>query len=107
MPPAFYTLPRSTAPLLAFSGTLDPVTPPRYGERVVRALGAVGSGGKARHVVVANAGHGVFAVDCTREVLQRFIDAESEADAMSVDASCLAGLPRPPAFEPPRPEPAG
>ncbi len=107
VPPAFYTLPRSTTPLLAFSGTLDPVTPPRHGERVVRALGAVGSGGKARHVVVANAGHGVFAVDCTREVLQRFIDAESEADAMSVDASCLAGLPRPPAFEPPRPEPAG
>ncbi|WP_292441881.1 alpha/beta fold hydrolase [Methylibium sp.] len=107
VPPAFYTLPRSTVPLLAFSGTLDPVTPPRHGERVVRALGAVESGGKARHVVVANVGHGVFAVDCTREVLQRFIDVESEADAMSADASCLAGLPRPPAFEPPRPELAG
>ena len=36
---------------------LDPVTPPRHGERVARALGA-----KARHVVVPQAGHGVMAL---------------------------------------------
>lgn len=105
VPADFYTLPRSAAPLLAFSGTLDPVTPPRHGERVVRALGALQSGGKARHVAVANAGHGVFGIGCTRELLHRFIDAQSEADALSLDATCLSGLPRPPVFEPPRPEP--
>lgn len=99
VPAAFYTLPASPAPVLALSGTLDPVTPPRHGERVVQALGA-----KARHVVVPNAGHGVMAIGCAREVVHRFIDAETEAQALATDASCLARLPRPPAFEPPRPE---
>ncbi|WP_428421062.1 alpha/beta fold hydrolase [Methylibium sp.] len=99
VPPAFYSLPVSPAPVLAFSGTLDPVTPPRHGERVVKALGA-----KARHVVVPNAGHGVMAIGCAREVVHRFIDAETEAQALAADATCLVRLPRPPAFEPPRPE---
>ena len=100
VPPAFRDLPTSPVPVLAFSGTLDPVTPPRHGERVVKALGP-----RARHVVVPNAGHGVMAIGCTREVMHRFIDAEDEAQALAVDAGCLARLPRPPAFEPPRPAP--
>ncbi|MDP1790648.1 MAG: alpha/beta hydrolase, partial [Methylibium sp.] len=62
-------------------------------------------GPRARHVVVPNAGHGVMAIGCTREVMHRFIDAEDEAQALAVDAGCLARLPRPPAFEPPRPAP--
>lgn len=98
--PAFRDLPTSPVPVLAFSGTLDPVTPSRHGERVVKALGP-----RARHVVVPNAGHGVMAIGCTREVMHRFIDAEDEAQALAVDAGCLARLPRPPAFEPPRPAP--
>ena len=93
--------------MLAFSGTLDPVTPPRHGERVVRALGEVGAGGLARHVVVPNAGHGVLGVGCASDVMQRFVDAESDAEALAVDAGCLMRLPRPPAFEPARPESAG
>lgn len=105
MPPAFYRLMRSPAPVLAFSGTLDPVTPPRHGEHAAQALGAVARGGKARHVVVANAGHGVLAIGCTNELLHRFIDAESDAEALAIDAGCLERLPRPPAFVPPRPEP--
>jgi pimeloyl-ACP methyl ester carboxylesterase len=100
VPPAFRDLPTSPAPVLAFSGTLDPVTPPRHGERVVKALGP-----RARHVVVPNAGHGVMAIGCTREVMHRFIDAEDDAQALAVDTGCLARLPRPPAFEPPRPVP--
>ncbi|WP_253950290.1 alpha/beta hydrolase [Methylibium sp. T29] len=101
VPPAFRDLPTSQVPVLAFSGTLDPVTPPRHGERVVKALGP-----RARHVVVPNAGHGVMAIGCTRELLYRFIDADDEAQALAVDAGCLAHLPRPPAFEPPRPGPS-
>ncbi len=98
----FYTLPRSAAPVLAFSGTLDPVTPPRHGARVVQALGDVASGGQARHVVVANAGHGVMGIGCARDVLQRFIDSDDARQALAVDADCLARLPRPPVFEPAR-----
>lgn len=98
LPAAFYRIAPSPVPVLALSGTLDPATPPRHGERVVAALGA-----KARHVVVPNAGHGVLAsVGCARELLHRFIDADDDAAALAVDASCLAKLPRPPAFEPPR-----
>jgi hypothetical protein len=79
--------------VLALSGGLDPATPPRHGERVVRALGPM-----ARHVVVAHAGHGVLAIGCMRDVVFRFIDAIDDRDALTVDAGCAAGVPRPPAF---------
>jgi len=77
------------------SGGADPVTPPRHGERVARALGA-----KARHVVVAQAGHGVMALRCLRDAVFRFIDADDDAAALQVDADCARALPRPPAFVP-------
>ena len=95
VPAAFYTVPAAAAPVLVLSGGADPVTPPRHGERVARALGA-----KARHVVVPQAGHGVMAIGCMRDALFRFIDAESDDEALKVDASCAAAMPRPPAFQP-------
>ncbi|HEY1393469.1 MAG TPA: alpha/beta hydrolase, partial [Methylibium sp.] len=98
VPADFYRIPPSAAPALLLSGTLDPVTPPRHAARVAAALGA-----KARNVVVPNAGHGILGLGCTRDVVYRFIDAQDEAQALKVDASCLARLPRPPMFEPWRP----
>jgi pimeloyl-ACP methyl ester carboxylesterase len=95
VPAAFYTLPPAPAATLVLSGGIDPVTPPRHGMRVARALGA-----KAQHVVVANAGHGVMALGCMRDVLFRFVDAASDEDAFKVDTGCAAGVPRPPAFLP-------
>jgi pimeloyl-ACP methyl ester carboxylesterase len=95
VPAAFYGIAKSAVPVLILSGGLDPATPPRHGERVARALGPM-----ARHVVVANAGHGVLGVGCMRDVLFRFIDAVDEAEATAVDASCAAAVPRPPAFRP-------
>jgi pimeloyl-ACP methyl ester carboxylesterase len=93
VPAAFYTLPKSPSATLVLSGGIDPVTPPRHGERVAKALGPL-----ARHVVVANAGHGVMAIGCMRDVIFRFVDAGSDADALAVDTSCAAKVPRPPAF---------
>ena len=93
VPAAFYTLPKSDSPALVLSGGIDPVTPPRHGARVAQALGPM-----ARHVVVANAGHGVMAIGCMRDVVFRFIDAASDADALAVDAGCAERVPRPPAF---------
>ena len=93
VPAAFYTVPPTTAATLVLSGGADPVTPARHGERVVRALGA-----KARHVVVAHAGHGVMGIGCMRDVMFRFIDAASDEAAMTVDAGCAASIPRPPVF---------
>jgi len=95
VPPAFFSIPASAAPVLALSGGLDPATPPRHGERVVRALGPL-----ARHVVVANAGHGVIGIGCMRDVVHRFIDASGDREALAVDAGCVANVPRPPAFRP-------
>ncbi len=96
VPAAFYRVGPSASPTLLFSGGLDPVTPPRHGERIAKALGA-----SARHVVVPNAGHGVMAIGCARDVVYRFIDAADDRDAIAVDATCLSAIPRPPAFQPP------
>jgi pimeloyl-ACP methyl ester carboxylesterase len=98
VPEAFYTMPATKVPTLVLSGGIDPVTPPRHGERAAKALGA-----QARHVVVPQAGHGVMGIGCMRDVLFRFIDTESDAEALKVDASCAQGIPRPPAFQPIRP----
>jgi pimeloyl-ACP methyl ester carboxylesterase len=95
VPEAFYTMPPAPAPTLVLSGGLDPVTPPRHGERAAAALGAL-----ARHVVVPEAGHGVMGIGCMRDVLFRFIDTEDPAEALKVDTSCVSGIPRPPVFQP-------
>lgn len=96
VPPAFYRIVPTPVPALLLSGGLDPVTPPRHGARTAAALGP-----KARHVVVPGAGHGVMAVGCLRDAVFRFIDAETEAEALAVDFGCAARLPRPAVFVPP------
>lgn len=96
VPAAFYTLPPARAATLLLSGGADPATPPHHGQRVADALGA-----KARHVVVANAGHGVMGLPCMRDVLFRFIDAADDDAALKVDADCARGLPRAAVFAPP------
>ena len=95
VPADFYRLPVASAATLVLSGGADPVTPPRHGARVAAALGA-----RARHVVVAQAGHGVMGLGCMRDVLFRFVDAESDDEALKADADCARALPRPPAFVP-------
>jgi fermentation-respiration switch protein FrsA (DUF1100 family) len=81
--------------VLLLSGGADPATPPRHGERVAKALGT-----RSRHVVVPNAGHGVMAMGCMRDAIFKFIDANSDDEALKVDATCAAQLPRPGAFVP-------
>lgn len=99
VPAAFYTIAPARAPVLVLSGGADPVTPPRHGERVAKALGA-----QARHVVVPQAGHGVaMTLGCMREVLFRFIDSPDDAQALAVPADCAARIPRPSAYLPPTP----
>jgi pimeloyl-ACP methyl ester carboxylesterase len=93
---AFRQVPPAGVPVLLLSGGIDPATPPRHAERVVRALGT-----KARHEVVPQAGHGLLALPCVRDAVFRFIDAADEADALRVDAGCARGIPRPPVFVPP------
>lgn len=95
VPAAFYRVPASASPVLLLSGSLDPATPPRHAARVAKLLGA-----EALQVVVPNAGHGVMSLGCMRDVIYRFIDAADDKEALAVDASCVQGIPRPPAFIP-------
>ena len=100
VPEAFYKVPVASTATLLLSGGLDPATPPRHADRVARALGP-----KARQLTVANAGHGLMGTGCVRDVMFRFIDAADDAAALAVDASCVADIPRPPAFQPVTVEP--
>jgi pimeloyl-ACP methyl ester carboxylesterase len=93
---AFYTLPPAVAPTWLLSGSLDPVTPPRHGQRVAQALGPL-----ARHLVVPHTGHGTLALPCLRDAVARFITTDDDATALATPADCAASLPRPPAFQPP------
>jgi hypothetical protein len=95
VPDAFYSIPAASSATLLLSGGIDPVTPPRHGERVAKALGS-----KAKHVVVSNAGHGVMALECMRDVLFRFVDADTDAQALALDATCASRVPYPPPFAP-------
>ncbi len=95
VPAGFYTIAPGASPALVLSGGLDPATPPRHGARVAQALGAM-----ARHVVVANAGHGVMATGCMPDVIQRFFDAADDRAALAVDTACVSAIPRPPAYRP-------
>ena len=73
------------APVLLLSGALDPVTPPRRAESAARHMT------HARHLVVANAGHGVSQLGCAPRLLREFLDAPSA----TLDAKCLAEIPAP------------
>jgi pimeloyl-ACP methyl ester carboxylesterase len=99
VPAAFYAIPPAPSPVLVMSGGADPATPPRHGERVAKALGA-GHAARVQHLVVPEAGHGVMAIGCVRDLMFRFIDAKTDAAALPQEAACATHIPRPPAFQP-------
>jgi len=99
VPADFYTLPPAPSPVLVMSGGADPATPARHGERVAKAL-AAGHPERVQHVVVPEAGHGVMAVGCVRDLMFRFIDAKTDAAALPQEAACATRIPRPAAFQP-------
>lgn len=75
-------------PVLAISGEFDPVTPPRYGDEVVKTLP------NGRHLVLPGQGHSVLTTGCMPKLFAQFVET---ADAKTLDASCLKRLkPTPP-----------
>lgn len=80
---------RSDVPALLMSGEFDPVTPPRYGERVLQTLP------NARHLVARGQGHNVMTAGCLPRLMARFI---ATADAHDLDAGCMDRLIRTPPF---------
>ncbi len=80
----------SNAPVLIFSGNMDPVTPPKYGEEVASHLP------NSRHVVIPQAGHGVDGLkdpDCLDRIAIEFLD---KGDAKNLDVSCVERMTAPP-----------
>jgi pimeloyl-ACP methyl ester carboxylesterase len=81
---------RSNAPVLIFSGNMDPVTPPKYGEEVARNLP------NSRHVLIPEAGHGVDGLTdpgCIDRIAIEFLD---KGDAKDIDVSCVERMKPPP-----------
>jgi pimeloyl-ACP methyl ester carboxylesterase len=78
----------SNAPVLIFSGNMDPVTPPKYGEEVARHLP------NSRHVIIPQAGHGVDGLTdpgCIDRIAIEFL-----SDAKNLDVSCVERMTPPP-----------
>jgi pimeloyl-ACP methyl ester carboxylesterase len=80
----------SNAPVLIFSGNMDPVTPPKYGEEVAKHLP------DSRHIIIAEAGHGVDGLNdpgCVDRIAIEFLD---KGDAKNLDVSCVKRMAPPP-----------
>jgi pimeloyl-ACP methyl ester carboxylesterase len=89
MPADFHAPIASDRPALLLSGELDPVTPPRYGEQVLRGLP------NGRHLVARGQGHNVMMAGCMPRLIAEFMDS---ADARMLDTSCLERLIETPPF---------
>lgn len=82
--PADFNQPlKSDVPALLLSGEIDPVTPPTYGEQVLKGLP------NGRHLVLRGQGHNVGGVGCLPKLVGQFIEA---ADARKLDAKCLDAI---------------
>jgi pimeloyl-ACP methyl ester carboxylesterase len=72
-------------PVLLFSGTMDPVTPPRWGEEAARHLP------KSLHVVIPGA-HGVYG-SCTSNIMNEFL---TKGSIKGIDTTCVQTMTLPP-----------
>ncbi|HJZ80083.1 MAG TPA: alpha/beta hydrolase, partial [Pyrinomonadaceae bacterium] len=80
----------SNIPVLIFSGNMDPVTPPQRGEEVAHYLS------NSRHVIVPQAGHGVFGLTdpgCVDRIVITFLE---KGDVKDLDVSCIERMTPPP-----------
>jgi pimeloyl-ACP methyl ester carboxylesterase len=74
-----------SAPILALSGELDPVTPPRWAEHVLSH-----AKGPHRHVVIPGCGHGTMIRSCVPELIDRFLDAPEQVG--DLDDGCVVDI---------------
>ena len=72
-------------PVLLLSGTLDPVTPPKWGEEAARHLP------HSLHVVFPGA-HGVYG-NCIESIMRKFL---TNGSAAGIDTSCVESIQLPP-----------
>lgn len=87
--PDFRSELKSSIPVLMFSGSEDPITPPEYAERVMRDLK------NALHLVGQNQGHGLLAHKCFAGIMREFIDKAATGD---LNTECVNTLQAEPFF---------
>ncbi len=83
VPDDFHSALSSDVPALVLEGEFDPVTPPRYGEEVVKSLP------NGRLFVLRGQGHNVIGAGCMPKLFAQFIEKN---DAAALDGSCLEKL---------------
>jgi pimeloyl-ACP methyl ester carboxylesterase len=89
----------SDVPVLVLSGEVDPVTPPGWGDSVVKHLS------RGLHIVVPSTGHGVVSTPCGNRLVSDFIERGS---VEGLNTGCVAAVRRPPFFVTPAgPDPSG
>ena len=91
IPAGFLDPVSSHAPVLIFSGNLDPVTPPKYGEEVAKHLP------NSRHVIIPEGAHdadGLTDLGCIDRIALEFLE---KGDAKDLDVSCVERM-KPPSF---------
>jgi pimeloyl-ACP methyl ester carboxylesterase len=80
---------RSEAPALLLSGELDPITPPRWGDEMAKALS------NSLHLVATGTAHNVAPQGCAPDIIHEFIDAGT---LEGIDGECLTEITRPSFF---------
>jgi pimeloyl-ACP methyl ester carboxylesterase len=88
-PADFHAPLKSDKPILVLEGELDPVTPPKYGEQVMKGLT------RARLLVAKGQGHNVIGRGCIPKIVDEFVNTLAPAD---LDLGCADTLGPMPAF---------
>jgi pimeloyl-ACP methyl ester carboxylesterase len=88
-PPDFHAPLRSAKPILILEGELDPVTPPAYGEQVMKGLS------NARLLVAKGQGHNVIGRGCIPRLVDDFV---AGLEPRQLEAGCIDALGPVPAF---------
>ncbi len=83
VPADFHKALATNVPALILEGEFDPVTPPRYGEEVVKTLP------NGRLFTLRGQGHNVIGAGCMPKLFTQFIE---KADAKALDGACLEKL---------------
>jgi pimeloyl-ACP methyl ester carboxylesterase len=82
-PADFHAPLQSDKPIFVLEGELDPVTPPRYGEQVMKGLS------NAKLLIAKGQGHNVIGRGCIPKLVDEFVD---KLQPKTLDAKCAEAL---------------
>ena len=89
LPDIYNNIKESKIPTMILSGDIDPVTPPRWGDKMAEVMT------NSKHFVATNTGHNVAPRGCASKLMSKFIN---QGDFKDIDDSCLHELKRPSFF---------